>query len=455
MKIFNKRGLNQTSDNSGQLQLGSRERRLLAESAQIEEELVPAFVRPLLIVVGIIIVVSLIWAAFTNLTEVARAQGEIAPTGEIKVVQHLDGGIISVIKVENRTLVDPGQELLRIDGAQVIADLRQMNVRLVSLRLRGERLSAFAEGRNPKLAPLAKGHADLLADQMEIYRTQTTARSSTLAILDRQIDQRVLRIQQLKKSLDIATQQQSINGELVNMREGLASRHLVNRAVLLETRGAKVTADGEAARLTEEINVVGQELAEIKSRRADTYNQLRRDAMTEVGTVRAEIAEVTEMVQRLEDKVARLIVRSSIRGYVHDLKVHTIGQVVQPGALLMQVVPTEAPLEAVVHISPQDIGYVKTGQAVNMRVSTFDYTRFGFAHGKLTKVSASSLVDDKGLPYFQGWVTLDSPFVGEKHDKPVKAGMGVEAEILTGHRTLIAYLLKPLEDLNSRSFSER
>lgn len=455
MMIFKKSRRERRLNENGRVPLGKRERRLLAESAQIEEELVPAFVRPLLMIVGGMAVLSLIWAAMTDLTEVARAQGEIAPSGQVKVVQHLDGGMVSEIKVVDRTLVEQGQEVLLINGSQSIADLLQMEVRLTSLRLKAERLAAFAEERVQKLAQIAGAHSDLLADQMEIYRNQMSARSSALSIFDRQIDQRTLRIQQLEKSLAATREHQNINGELAAMRENLASRHLINRSVLLETRDAKVTADGEAARLTEEINVVSQELAEIKSRRSDSINQMRRDALNEMGTVRAEIAEVTEMTQRLRDKVERLVVRAPTRGYVHDLKVQTVGQIVQPGALLMQIVPVDAPLEAVIHIASRDIGYVKVGQPVNMRVSSYDYTRFGFAHGTLTKISATNLVDSNNQPYFQGWVTLTHPYVGDKTGPLLQAGMGIEAEILTGHRTLLAYLLKPLEDINSRSFGER
>lgn len=455
MMIFKRKSKPGTPKENSRVGLGSRERRLLAESAQIEEEVVPAFVRPLLVLVGMIVLSSIVWAAMTDLTEVARAQGEIVPSGQVKVVQHLDGGMVSEIKVEDRTFVEQGQELLHINGSQTLTDLRQMEVRLVSLRLRAERLEAFAEDRTPRLAPISDTHSDLLADQMEIYRTQMAARISALAILDRQANQRILRIQQLKKSLASAREHQAITGELSSMREGLASRRLVNRSVLLETRRAQVTAEGEADRLAEEIDVVGQELAEIRSRRADSINQMRRDALSEMGNVRAEIAEAEEMIQRLRDKVERLVVRAPTRGYVHDLKVQTVGQVVQPGALLMQIVPADAPLEAIIQISSRDIGYVKEGQSVNMRVSTYDYTSFGFARGTLKRVSATNVVGDDGKPYFRGWVALTNRYVGDQPGYMLQAGMGVEAEIMTGHRTLLAYLLKPLKDIKSRSFGER
>jgi len=455
MNIFKKKAGKQATKQNGKIPLGGRERRLLAESAQIEEELVPASVRPMLIIVAVMVVLALIWAALTNLTEVARAQGVIAPSGDVKVVQHLDGGVVSEIMVDDGALVEKGQELLRINGSKSITDLRKFEVRLISLRLRAERLSALAEGRTPDFDPIAQGHFDLLADQMEIYRAQVAARQSTLSILNRQMDQYTLRLRQKDELLSSAREHSAITGELKDMRENLASRRLVNRSVLLETRRAKITADSEVARYVEEINVVNQQLAETKARYTDTSNQMKRDALNEMGDARSKIAEVEETVQRLRDKVERLVVRAPERGYVHDLKVQTIGQVVQPGATLVQIVPAAARLQAVIQINSKDIGYVKIGQLVNLRVNSYDYTRFGFARGTLKNISATNITGTDGKPYFQGWVALTNSYVGDKPGHPLQAGMGVEAEILTGHRTMLAYLLKPLENLNSRSFSER
>ncbi|MDO8933248.1 MAG: biotin/lipoyl-binding protein, partial [Rhodocyclaceae bacterium] len=250
----------------GKVALGRRERNLLSETIQIEEELLPTFVRPMLGMAALAVVAFLLWAAMTHIKEVARAQGEIVPAGKIKVVQHLDGGVVAEIPVEERMLVEEGQVLLRIDGSQALADLRQMEARQVSLKLRAERLSAFVEERKPNLSPLAGEHLDLLADQEEIYRQQITTRNSTLSILDHQIDQRLRRLSQQENSLAAAREHQDLTKELSLMREDLAARRLVNRTVLLETRRAKVTADGEVARLIDEADVNKQELAEVRSR---------------------------------------------------------------------------------------------------------------------------------------------------------------------------------------------
>lgn len=436
--------------------LGSRERRLLSETAQVEEELVPSFVQPLLGIAALTLVSVILWASFAHISEVARAPGEIIPTGKIKVVQHLDGGQVESIHVEERTLVEEGQTLVRMSGAQALAELRQMEARLVSLKLRAERLDAFAEQREPKLRRIAGVHDDLEANQREIFRIQVATRDTSLAILDRQIDQRSRRIVQLQQSLAAAKEQKALANQLARMREGLAARQLINRSVLLETQRALVAAGSEVLRLIEEIDVSQQEFAEFRSRRADMVNQLRRDALNEMGTARGEIAEVEESVRRLQARVDRLLVRAPNRGYVQDLRVQTVGQVVQPGGLLMQIVPDRAPLEAEIRIAPRDVGFVKVGQHVNMRVTTYEYSRFGYATGKLKSISASSLTGDDGKPYFKAWVFLDAPYVGNIPGRyMLSAGMGLEADIVTGEKPLIAYLSKPIIDVVTRSFHER
>lgn len=454
--FFKKKSQRSKPEASAKTQLGSRERRLLSETIHIEEELVPAFVRPILVIVGTLVVAFLVWAALTSMKEVARAPGEVIPSGKVKVVQHLDGGVVAEIAVEERKLVEQGQVLLRIDGAQALAELRQMEARQDSLHLRAERLSALTEGRKLDFSGLDIKQSDMMSSQREIHTTQVATRDSTLSILDRQIEQRKQRLRQLETALAVAKEHLALTGELSEMREDLASRRLINRTVLLETRRAKVTASGEVARLTQEIGVSSQELAEAQNRREDTLNQLRRDALSELGAVRSELAEVEEGIQRLQARVDRLEVRAPNRGYVQYLRVQTIGQVIQPGALLMQIVPDKAPLEAEVRITPRDIGFVRAGQSVKLRVTSYDYSRFGVARGVLKRVSATSVVGDDSKPFYRGLVELENPYVGDVPGRNLlQAGMSVEAEILTGEKTLLAYLTKPLVDVISLSFHER
>lgn len=454
--IFKKKNSQQQSEPQYKTPLGRRERSLLSESIHIEEEVVPTFVRPILYTVGGLVVLFLLWASLTRMKEVAHAQGEIIPSGSVKLVQHLDGGVVAEIFAQERKLVAEGEVLLRIEGTQAHADLRQMSARLDSLRLREERLLAFTENRMPDFARLDIKQPDLISSQQNFYLSQMETLQSTLSILDRQINQRIQRIRQFKKSLAVAKEHQALTGELSEMREKLAARQLVNRSVLLETRRAKATAAGEIARLQEEIGVTEQELAEIKERHTDAKNHSRREALSELGTVRGEIAELDETLPRLQARVSRLEVRSPIRGHVLDLRLKNVGQVIQPGVLLMQIVQDGAQLEAEVRILPRDVGFVREGQPVNLRVTSYDYARFGFVKGVLKLVSASSMMGEDKASYYQGLVTLDKQYVGDVPGKNLlQPGMKVEAQILTGEKTLLTYLVKPLIDVVSMSFHER
>ncbi|MCK9200350.1 MAG: HlyD family type I secretion periplasmic adaptor subunit [Gallionella sp.] len=444
-------------ESSVQQSLGSRERGLLPESIHVEEELIPDFVRPALMLVTATVILFIIWAAVTNLKEVARAPGEIIPSGDIKVVQHLDGGVISEILTSEGQLVEKGQVLLRVSGSRATAELGQMMARLDGLRLREERLLAVTEGKlKPDFDALEIGKPGMVTTQRDIYLAQLAARASTLDILDKQIEQRRQRIEQQRTALAVAKEHQSLTTELSDMREDLASRRLVNRSVLLETRRAKVTAIGEVDRLREEIGISQQELAESISRRTDAQNQLRQDALVELGAVRAEIAELEGTLSRLHGQVDRLEVRAPNRGFVHDFKIYNVDQVIEPGAMLMQIVSEKPVLEAEVRIATRDIGFVKVGQHVNLRATSFDYARFGVAKGILKQVSPSSLLGDDKQPYYRGVVELDNPYVGDTAAHyTLQPGMSVEADILTGEKTLLTYLTKPVIDVISLSFSER
>lgn len=437
--------------------LGSRARGLLPESIHVEEELIPDFVRPALMVVTATVILFIIWAAVTNLKEVARAPGEIIPSGDIKVVQHLDGGVISEILTSEGQLVEKGQVLLRISGSKATAELGQMMARLDGLRLREERLLAVTEGKlKPDFDALGIGKPGMVTTQRDIYLAQLAARASTLDILDKQIEQRRQRIEQQRTALAVAKEHQTLTNELSDMREDLASRRLVNRSVLLETRRAKVTAIGEVDRLREEIGISQQELAESISRRTDAQNQLRQEALVELGAIRAEIAEIEGAVSRLQGQVDRLEVRAPNRGFVHDFKIYNVDQVIEPGAMLMQIVSEKPVIEAEVRIATRDIGFVKVGQHVNLRATSFDYARFGVAKGTLKRISPSSLLGDDKLPYYRGVVELDTPYVGDSADHyTLQPGMSVEADILTGEKTLLTYLTKPVIDVISLSFRER
>ncbi len=443
------------SDNEGLVKRARRGKRLLSEAVQIEQEVVPEFVGTGVLVAAVLVVSFVVWASFAKITETTVAPGEVVPTGNVKVVQHLEGGIVGSILVREGQIVEADEVLLSLDAAQAGAEFNQLEARAIALRLRTERLAAFAENR-PAMFPASEQYPELIADQVEILENQAESLRSSLAVIDAQIAQRTQRLSQLQQSLTGALRQQELAGEILEMRERLGAKKLVTQVDLLETRRAKATADSEVIRLREEIDVSRQELNEAQMRRDDTVTQTRSQSLIEMGRVRAELAEVENALDRARNRVQRLDVRAPVRGLVQDLKVATGGQVIQPGALLMQIVPLDAGLEAEVTISTRDIGHVSPGDPVVIKVSSYDFARFGGIDGTLRQISATSVLDEKGTPSFRGWVTLSQPYVGDTADRNlVVPGMGVQAEIITGRKTLLSYLFKPINDAFERSFRER
>ncbi|WP_086481496.1 HlyD family type I secretion periplasmic adaptor subunit [Oceanospirillum sanctuarii] len=436
--------------------LGSRQRRLLSETIQVEDELIPTYAKPVLYLVIVMMFSFVVWAAVTQLAEVTSAPGEVIPSGQIKVVQHLSGGTVSEVMVEERMAVKEGDILIKLDDSRTLSDLRQIEGRLASLRLRAERQEAFVMGREPDFSSFEGRYPSMVMVQRQQLQNQISVRESTLDVLRQQTRQRESRLDQLEKSLDSAQQHRQLTEEMLEMRQGMAKKRLITRITLLETERAAVSARGEEERIIKEMNLIRQELAEAKSRYYETQNQILQDPLDQIDQLKAQIAETEEELSKVKSRLEELWVRAPASGLVFNLEVNNTGQVIQPGSVLMQIVPDHVQLQAEVRISPDDIGYVHPGQEVNLKVSSYDFSRFGYATGKLERVSAFSALDELNQPYFKGWVLLDKNYLGNDQGRfPLMPGMVVSAEILTGEKTLLAYLADPITKGLSSSFDER
>ena len=439
-----------------QLVRGSRQRRLLSKAMQLEEEALPGFLRPALVLIGLLVLGGIAWASFVDITEVTATSGEVVPSGSVKVVQHPAGGVVAEIPVAERELVEAGQPLLRLDAAEARSQLEQVRTRRASLRLRAARLDAFAKGETPDLEAVAPDHPERVADQREIWRNQVTERESRLDVLAQQVRQRRQELAQQRDALKTARRQQELIGQLLAMRERMAERRLISQVELMETRRADATADGEVARLENEILSSEEALAEARSRRENVADRMRQEALDELGQVNAQLAEVETELARAELRVERLALLAPVRGLVQDLRVTTEGQVIKPSETVMKIVPVDDDLEVEVRIPTGDIGHVNAGQPVTVKVTSYNYNRFGSIDGTLRKVSATSLLDEDNQPYFRGWVALSRNHLGDSPGQyRVLPGMSVQADIITGERTLLQYLVKPVADALDSAFHER
>ncbi len=433
-----------------------RQRKLLTEPILFEEESLPRFVRVALVAAATLVIAFVIWASIIHIDEIAGSTGQVVPSGSVKIVQHLEGGTVAEILVTEGQLVQEGQILVRMDPAAAKSELDQMTARQTALLLRAERLRAIVDRRKPDFSALQPQYPDQVADAERTWASQVDAQKTALDIVTTQAAQRRKEVDQVDRALGVAQQQLDLTRQQLTIRKQGAAAGIVSRQIYLETKRAEVTAEGEVLRLQEQLRVARDALAEVETRQHNLALTQQQDALTELGAVTAELEQVKNALAKLQDRVDRLDIRAPVTGLVQDLKVRTPGEVLPAGGIVLRVVPVNDVLEAEVKISPADIGHVEPGQPVKIKISSYDYTRYGALAGTLKSVSPTTFADERGQPYYKGMITFSRSYIGPvKGANPVLPGMSVEADIVTGHRRLIEYLLKPVYVSVTNSFHER
>jgi HlyD family secretion protein/adhesin transport system membrane fusion protein len=446
----------QASGASTAVRMSSRQSRHLAQAIVLEESGTNPLVRFTMLVACLASLAFLLWAGLTQVNEVAMAEGQIVPTGSIQQVQHLEGGIVQEVLAKDGTLVEAGQPIIKLNPAQALADLEQSRAREAALLLRAERLRAFAEERQPDMSFIGPGYERLVADNMSIYKTQAQARDTSRAVLMSQIDQKRSDLKMIEAQQKTLQEQIHSLGEELHMREELLSKGLVSRIVFLDNKREHSRVQGELARIVAQAVTARESLAEAENRLVDAQSTLYKQTMDDLGSVIGELAQVQESLGRLEDRVQRVVVTAPTRGVVKGLAVKNPGAVIQPGGMVCEIVPEDGMLKAEGKVQPRDVGHLHVGQPVKVKITTYDYARYGYIPGTLEYISASSFVDEKGEAYFKVGVALERNWVGREPGKYLASpGMTVQSEIITGDKTLLQYLLKPIFSSLQQAFHER
>lgn len=429
--------------------------RYLAQSIRLKEAASPRLVRATMAVVSLSVLAFIGWAAFANVHEIARTPGEVVPTGFQQVVQHLEGGMVREILAQEGDTVEKGQIVLRLDGAGVERDLARAKEQSLTLAIQEERLRAFIENREPDFAPEVKERANLLRDQEALFAGMTAAREKERSIITQQIVQKKQSIGALSSDLQTARQNFKIISDIYNKRLEMNRQGVMSQVKLLETEQSYNLLQGQIRNINSQIGMAKSAIAEYENRLSSLDADTLDTANQQLDAVLASRTQNDELVEKLKARVARLEVRAPVRGIVKGLNVNTIGSVVQPGQILMEIIPTDQPLVVAIKIPPRYIGHLQPGQDVQVKCSSFDFSRYGSVKGKLDFISAATFAAENGERYFQGRVKLDRNYVGEDPHNTVMPGMTVMADIITGEKTVLGYLLKPIRNTLATAFTEK
>lgn len=397
------------------------------------------------------------WAALTELDEVARGEGRVITRSQIQLVQNLEGGILAEILVREGDVVEKDQVLMRIDPTRFVSAFREGEQGVLGLKAKIARLAAEADGvRFAMPGEVEKGSPVLAAQERSLHETRRRDLATRSAILQQQLAQRENELKELqarearlRESFALIQKEIAITAPLV--RQGVVSEIELLRQ---EREAARIRTELDGATLA--APRVRAAIAEAKKRIEDNLTSFRAQAGIELSQARAELARLAENIPALEDRVTRATVRSPARGIVKTIPNKTVGGVVQPGSAMAEVVPLEDRLLVETRIRPSDIAFVKTGQRAVVKITAYDYSIYGGLEGRIEYVSADSIVPQQGEPFYLAHVRTDNNAIAYGGRQfAVIPGMTASVDVLTGKRTVLYYLLKPVNRARQQALRER
>ncbi len=405
----------------------------------------------------LLIVSFFVWATFAQLEEVSIATGEVVPQGQIKTVQHLEGGIIQKIYVVEGNRVESGDRLVQLDLTASSATEEELAVRLDGFLATRIRLTAEAQA-NPLEYPedLATRRRDLVENEKATFAARKLELDSGLDVLREQVRQKAFEVTQFRSRNEAAINDLALAREEFAMSTDLLKDDLIPRIEHLKRQREVEALEGELKTFKISIPRAAASLAEAKERLNEETLKFRRIAREELGKIEVSIAQITESLTKATDQVRRTDIRSPIDGIVKSLRYHTIGGVVRPGEAIMEIVPTQEKLVIEAKLSPIDVGYVRVGQPTIVKISTYDFARYGGLEGEVINISADSHTDRDGLTYFRVIAQTDKTYLGNSPGElPIAPGMQATVDIHTGSKSVLRYLLKPVLKLKEEAFRER
>jgi adhesin transport system membrane fusion protein len=398
------------------------------------------------------------WAYFADLERVATAEGAVIPQGQIKVIQHLEGGIIKEMHVAEGDHVQAGQILLRLDTGIVGSTQAESQIDLDGLILTRARLEAEAKGAEldfPKEE--AERRPDIVVAERQAYDGNRRSLESTLAVLNDQLSQRQHEVGSLQAELRAAENNYALARERYKMADDLVKDGLMPKLEYVELRQEMERYSGEAGSLRAKLPQAKAGVGEAQNRIEEERSTVKRRAVEALAEIEQRIGRARETLARTTDQVVRTEIKSPIDGVVKSLRYHTIGAVARPGEALMEIVPTEAKLVVEAKLSPIDVGQVKVGQPAVVKISTYDFSQYGGLTGLVTYISADSQTDQQtGATFFRVIAETERTYLGaHAGELPITPGMQATLDIKTGDRNVLDFLLRPMKEIGDKAFRER
>ncbi len=405
----------------------------------------------------VLLAIMLAWASQAELDEVATATGEVVPQSQIKTIQHLEGGIIEEMFVKEGDTVAAGSPLVQLDLSASGTREAELLVTLDGLILRRARLLAEANGGEPEFPEdVVERRPQMAQNELNSLHARIAEMESSMIGLEEQVRQREADLHQLEEEARALGSQLALAREAFDMAEDLITDGLISRQDHLAAKTEVDQIRGQLATVNARIPGAESALVQAKERMNEADLGFQRNALEELANVEISIDTTTEEILKATAISGRTLIVSPIDGVVKSMRFYTIGAVVRPGEAIMDIVPSDDQLVIEARLNPQDVGYVREGQRATVKISTYDYIRYGGLDAVVTLVSPDSHQDESGNTYFRVVAETDRSYLGDQPgDFPITSGMEAMVDIHTGTNSVLTYLLKPVLKLRHEAFRER
>jgi len=405
----------------------------------------------------ILLVIFIIWASFSELEEVTRGEGKVVPSGHVQIVQNLEGGIISEILINVGDKVKKDQLLLKMDPTRFSSSFEENHVKYLSDKAKAARLKAEATGSALVIPEdVLKERPDIAERERQLFQTRRMALGSSSEIKRQQINQRRQELKELEAKLVELNRTHALLQKEIGMIKPLVNKGAASDVEVLQLERQASQLEGEIDRVRHAIPAAQAKLQESEVALRELSLSYRSKSSTESSEVLKELDESASSSLALKDRLDRTAVRSPVDGIVNRVMVKTVGGVVQPGMDLVEIVPMHGNLLIEAKIKPSDIAFLRPGQKATIKFTAYDYTVYGALDAELESVGADSITDDKGNSYFLVRLRTDKNYLGTaQHPLPIMPGMVTTVDILTGKKTVLSYILKPVLKARYMALRER
>lgn len=405
----------------------------------------------------ITITLFIIWASFAQIDEIARGNGKVVPSGQNQVVQNLEGGIVQEILVKEGDIVEKDQVLIRISNEKGTSTALSNELKSYYLQAQIQRLDAelkrvpfnYEKGENEALN-------EFLDNENELYLTNQKQLDSKISILKEQIKQKENELKDAKQTIDHMKFSVNAISKEITMTKPMVDRGIRSQVDFLKLQREESDAKNKLQSVTLSVDKINSEILELNKKIDETNEINDTEVRTKLNEAITQLKEVEANKLASTDQVSRTIVKSPSNGIVQKIHINTIGGSIKPAQDLLEIVPTDHKLIVEVKILPKDIAFIYQGQKAIVKFSAFDFSIFGGLEGQVINISPDTVVEKDDKTFYIVRIETDKNYIGEeKLQKNIIPGMVADVDILTGKKSVLDYILKPILKTKTYTFTER